>query len=159
VGHALLSHVAGRVTLHRFRELAIQLDHWFHIYYPLVEGSEGVVQPGPEIFAVGTGSGTSVLLREDLLEQFLRRHPSLLPRRRHRKLSHSGLLEFLHRTRGGAFRLKDFQEFFQIDRKTAWEYVQKMRQAGILDHNQGRSAAVRYSLNPRFWAGQPRAAS
>ncbi|MBM4293854.1 MAG: hypothetical protein FJ126_02990 [Deltaproteobacteria bacterium] len=153
VRRALLTHLAGWVTLQRFRELAVQLDHWFPIYYPLVAVSRNAVQSGMEIYEASPGAGPSPVLREDLLDQLLHRHPQLLPRRRHRKLYRRGLLEFLHRTRGGAFRLKDFQEFFQIDRKTAWEYVQKLRLAGLLEHNQGRSAAVRYSLNSRFLAG------
>ena len=37
-----------------------------------------------------------------------------------------------------------------IDRKTAWEYVQKLQEAGLLIHNQGRSAAVRYRLADHF---------
>jgi len=52
---------------------------------------------------------------------------------------------------GGAwFRLKDFQEFFRLDRKTAWEYVQKLAVAGLFCRNQARSAAVRYRLESRF---------
>jgi hypothetical protein len=35
-----------------------------------------------------------------------------------------------------------------VDRKTAWEYVRKLLQAGILLHNQGHSSAVRYRVAP-----------
>ena len=37
-----------------------------------------------------------------------------------------------------------------MDRKTAWEYLQNFLHAGLLRHNRGRSAAVRYALETRF---------
>jgi hypothetical protein len=43
----------------------------------------------------------------------------LLPRRRHRKLHRQGLGEFLRQTRGGWFKVKDFERYFSIDGKTA----------------------------------------
>ena len=58
--------------------------------------------------------------------------------------------EFLDRTRGGWFRLLDFTRHFGVDRKTAWEYVRRFLQAGLLRHNRARSAAVRYALETRF---------
>ena len=57
--------------------------------------------------------------------------------------------------------MKDFAQHFDIDRKTAWEYVQKLQEAGLLLHNRGRSAAVRYRLADHFLkiADRPGAAS
>ncbi|MEJ2069157.1 MAG: hypothetical protein P8X58_01905, partial [Syntrophobacterales bacterium] len=57
---------------------------------------------------------------------------------------------FLECTAGKWFRLRDFEEHFQMDRKTAWEYAQKLLHAGLLVHNQGHSSAVRYRVEPRF---------
>ena len=74
----------------------------------------------------------------------------LLPHRPHRKLNQERLWEFLGSTQGGWFRLIDFTRHFGVDRKTAWEYLQKFLQAGLLRHNRGRSAAVRYALGTRF---------
>jgi hypothetical protein len=37
-----------------------------------------------------------------------------------------------------------------VGRKTAWEYVQKLLQAGLLVHNHGHSSAVRYRIAPRY---------
>jgi len=74
----------------------------------------------------------------------------LLPHRPHRKLNQEKLWEFLDRTRGGWFRLLDFTRHFGVDRKTAWEYVRRFLQAGLLRHNRERSAAVRYALETRF---------
>jgi hypothetical protein len=91
------------------------------------------------------------VLREDQLQAWLREEArGLLPHRPHRKLSRDRLREFLDRTRGGWFRLKDFERHFGVDRKTAWEYLQKLLHAGLLRHNRKHSAAVRYALETRF---------
>jgi hypothetical protein len=146
---ALVTRLAGHIPLNSFRDLAQNLDQWFDFFYPLLTpqcslsrtcGDRGTIFPGT--------SGQA--LREDLLLDCLEHMNGLLPKRRHRKLDRPRLLVFLRRTGGGWFRLKDFEQFFHIDRKTAWEYIQKFLQAGLLDHNQGRSAAVRYRLTLRF---------
>ena len=84
------------------------------------------------------------------LEDWRRQNPGLLPSRPHRKLTWEKLREFLAATRGRWFGVKDFARHFDLDRKTAWEYLQKLRQARLLEHNRGRSAAARYCLEDRF---------
>jgi len=56
----------------------------------------------------------------------------------------------LQLAQGSWFRLKDLTRHFDIDRKTAWEYVQKLLEAGLLIHNHRRSTAVRYRLADHF---------
>jgi hypothetical protein len=153
----LVTHLAGRVTLDRFRSLLHRLDHWFPIYYPLITAGP---PPGlaPAALPDRTATPLAVFLppsrsalREDRLRAWFKeegRH--LLPRRPHRKINQDKLWDFLGRTRGGWFRLKDFERHFGVDRKTAWEYLQKLLAAGLLRHNQRRSAAVRYGLATRF---------
>ncbi len=46
--------------------------------------------------------------------------------------------------------MKELAQDFDIDGKTAWEYLQKLQQAGLLLHNGRRSAAVRYRLADAF---------
>jgi hypothetical protein len=65
-------------------------------------------------------------------------------------LSREKLQDFLEGTGGNWFGLRDFEEYFQVGRKTAWEYVQKMLQAGLLIHNHVQSSAVRYRIAPRY---------
>jgi len=131
------------MPLHSFQSVAQRLDDWFELYYHRLpwEGealfSGGLAPVGPP-------------LREELLAEALQGLEPLLPKRRHRKLDRDRLEAFLRRTAGQWFRLRDFEEFFGIDRKTAWEYVTKLIQAGLLSHNQGRAAAARYRLAPRF---------
>ncbi len=150
----LVSHLAGWITLDRFRILMGKLDRWVAFYGPLLF-------PAAPLAAEGRGSAgepdrsppipfTARVVRADLLDDWLQRAPGLIPRRPHRKMHGPKLRAFLSRTRGGWFRLKDFEQYFQIDRKTAWEYLQKLWRAGLLSHNQGRSSAVRYSLAPEF---------
>jgi hypothetical protein len=150
----LVTHLAGRVTLNRFHHLLRKLDHWFPLYYPLITAVPPM-RPGP---AAGPGQAAPApppwarwALRGDRLRIWLNdQGRDLLPRRPHRKLNVGKLYEFLTATQGGWFRLKDFQQYFGVDRKTAWEYLDKLRRAGLLRHNQGRSAAVRYALDPHF---------
>ncbi len=144
----LASHLAGRMPLASFQSLAQGLDHWFEVMYPLLShaGLAGL-HPSP---ARPPTAVETCLIREDLLSECLEKTPGLLPRRRHRKFDREKLQHFLETTGGQWFRLRDFEEHFHMDRKTAWEYVQKLLQAGILVHNQGQSSAVRYQAAPRF---------
>lgn len=153
----LVTHLAGRVTLQRFHHLLREVDHCFPRYYPLITSSATQV-PGPVAIEISenlsrTASAAPAhrVLREDVLKAWLEAEiRKLLPQRSHRKLSVKRLLDFLQRTQGSWFRLKDFELHFGVDRKTAWEYLQKFLSAGLLRHNQERSAAVRYALATRF---------
>jgi hypothetical protein len=152
----LATHLAGRVTLDHFRALIHNLDRWFPYYYPLVspalpaagvrERSEPTVPASP----VGAAGSARVLREEELAAWLAGPVREVLPQRPHRKLHPALLPEFLRHTRGGWFRIRDFEAYFAIDRKTAWEYLQKLRHAGLLCHNGGRSAAVRYCLADQF---------
>ena len=154
---SLVTHLAGRVTLDRFHRLLRKVDRWFPVYYSLVTGTPPKTSDpkGTQSQAALTPAGPRPPappgLREDLLHAWFQEEGrGLLPRRAHRKLSRDKLWEFMGHTRGGWFRLKDFEQHFGIDRKTAWEYLQKLLHAGLLRHNQARSAAVRYALATRF---------
>ncbi|MHB9072887.1 MAG: hypothetical protein ACYC6G_05130 [Desulfobaccales bacterium] len=155
--NSLVTHLAGRVTLERFRHLLRELDHCFPRYYPLI--TSGPPQaPTPGVASTTTRSTSAAppppahrVLREDALKAWLEAEiRKLLPQRPHRKLGVKRLLDFLQRIQGCWFRLKDFELHFGVDRKTAWEYLQKFLAAGLLRHNQERSAAVRYALATRF---------
>lgn len=144
----LAVHLAGRIPLASFHTLAQGLDHWFAVIYPLLADAG----PGkaPSIPVPAAPRSRSCSLREDLFSEALARTPGLIPQRRHRKLDRDKLKNFLEGTGGNWFRLRDFEAHFGMDRKTAWEYVQKLLQAGVLVHNQGHSSAVRYQVEPRF---------
>lgn len=152
---SLLAHLAGRVTLDRFRTLVNLLEQWFPFYYPLMppparpsqaqQTCRGGSAPPP-----GAGSPPQDVVRLDPLHEWLvTAAGEILPRRPQRKIQPDRLEEFLLCT-GIWFRVKDLAQAFDIDRKTAWEYLQKFQDAGLLVHNGGRSAAVRYRLADDF---------
>ena len=153
---SLAVNLAGRVTLDRFRHLLSKVDIWFPLYYPLTAAGSpraapaaARVQAAPAPAAAAPPSRR--VLRLDRLRAWLQEEGrGLLPHRPHRKLNQDRLWEFLGRTQGAWFRLIDFTRHFGVDRKTAWEYLQKFLHAGLLRHNRGRSAAVRYALATRF---------
>src|SRR5208282_958036 len=91
------------------------------------------------------------LVRQRGLQEWLEKPGvEVLPRRPQRKLHPEGLQDFLQRTQGRWFRVKELAQDFDIDGKTAWEYLQKLQEAGLLLHNGRRSAAVRYRLADSF---------
>jgi hypothetical protein len=150
---SLVSHLAGRITLDRFRHLVHRLDHWFPLYYPLLPppAPERQTCPGEEQGPFIPADETPTLVNHKTLPEWLKTVGSrILPQRPQRKIQPERLEEFLRGTRGGWFRVKDLAQDFAIDRKTAWEYLQKLQEAGLLVHNGGRSAAVRYRLGDRF---------
>ena len=144
----LASHLAGRIPLASFHSLAQGLDHWFEVFYPLLADADLAGNSSPSTRRSPRLVGCP--LREDLFRDCLEKTPGLLPRRRHRKFDRERLQHFLESTGGDWFRLRDFEEHFRVDRKTAWEYARKLLQAGLLVHNQGHSSAVRYRLAPHF---------
>ncbi|MCX5890686.1 MAG: hypothetical protein NTY36_14760 [Deltaproteobacteria bacterium] len=153
--YSLITHLSGRVTLDRFRHLMHHLEQWFQFYYPLMPPL-----PAPELQqSCQRGSARPAaavsppqdVVRRDLLHEWLANPGGeILPRRPQRKIQPDRLEEFLCRTQSSWFRVKDLAQTFDIDRKTAWEYLQKFHDAGLLVHNRGRSAAVRYRLADRF---------
>lgn len=153
----LVTHLAGRVTLQRFHHLLRELDHCFPRYYPLITSGSpqppNPIAPEPPENSSRTAPAPPAhrVLREDLLKEWLETTVrKLLPQRPNRKLGVRRLLDFLLRTQGGWFKLKDFERHFGVDRKTAWEYLQRFLSAGLLCHNHQRSAAVRYALATCF---------
>lgn len=155
VEEALLSHLAGRITLDRFRTLINTLEQSFSFYLPLIsnlllkpEAGPAAQRHFPKEPPLSLSNCQS--LHRDLLAAAISDLRGVLPHRPRSKLTGDKLQDFLGRTRGGWFRLGDFQEYFGVDRKTAWEYVQKFLHHGLLSHNAGRAAAVRYALNDKF---------
>ena len=144
----LASQLAGRIPLASFQSLVQGLDHWFEVFYPVL-AEAGLGKRSSSLDKAASTQG-SCPLREDLFRECLDNNPGLLPKRRHRKCDPEKLQNFLESTAGKWFRLRDFEEHFQMDRKTAWEYAQKLLQAGLLVHNQGHSSAVRYRVETRF---------
>jgi predicted transcriptional regulator len=107
---------------------------------------------GPAEIGASPAAGQSQpLLRRNLLKEWLANTAArILPQRPQRKIRPERLEDFFQLAQGSWFRVKDLAGYFAIDRKTAWEYLQKLQEAGLLVHNGARSAAVRYRLADHF---------
>ena len=172
----LVQYLAGHISLDRFRRLVKNLDGWFEYYFSLLAAQEQAAacqtsavayhlpEAGP-VYAVQEGRaawlaeaapgppsapGGRQACLEELLESWLAEAKTEMPHRSHRKLTPDKLRSFLCQSGGRWFRLRDFERFVQMDRKTAWDYLQQFLQAGLLCHNRKNSAAVRYCLAPAF---------
>ena len=155
---SMVRHLAGRITLDHFRSLIHHLQDWFPFYYPLMPGlppaAAGKECPAGRT-AAPAGARPHSLVRPDRLQAWLEKAArEILPRRPQSKLQPERLADFCRLAQCCWFRGKDFAQYFDIDRKTAWEYVQKLQETGLLIHNQGRSAAVRYRLADHFLQDQ-----
>ena len=88
------------------------------------------------------------VIRSETLRQALNALP--LDSKGRRKLTCEALEEFLRQTHGTWFRLLDFEEHFQVNKKTAWAYLTQLFQAGILEHNGEKANKVRYMVASPF---------
>jgi hypothetical protein len=151
--YAMVRHLAGRVTLDRFRTLVHRLHVWFPFYYPLMPPLPKLndeQEPLARIAAPPRPRPVSLVRQARLKEWLERAARQILPKRPQSKLQAERLEDFCRLSQYSWFRVKDFAQYFRIDRKTAWEYTQKLQEAGLLLHNQRRSAAARYRLADRF---------
>ena len=171
----LVQYLAGRISLDHFRRLVQNLDGWFDYYFSLLAANERATPGGPQpltyaapearpVYAVQEDRAAWLGAKpadkpsgpkrqacwEELLESWLAEAKTEMPHRSHRKLTPDKLRSFLCQSGGRWFRLRDFERFVQMDRKTAWDYLQQFLQAGLLCHNRKNSAAVRYCLAPAF---------
>ncbi|MDD3580361.1 MAG: hypothetical protein PHW74_04980 [Desulfobacca sp.] len=155
----LVQNLAGKVTLERFRTLTRRLEQWFEFYYPLLSSDFNHPQPAYQVnepaveYHLETKKSLTPLpdqvFWDELLDRWLETLRPSLPHRSHRKLSLEKLKEFLQRSAGGWFRLREFEKFFGLDRKTAWDYLHQFLETGLLCHNRKKSAAVRYCVAPQ----------
>ncbi len=145
--HSLIETLSGNVTLAYFRSLLCRVDQWFCFYYPLMPAPPAPGQfqgaPAPDICP----SPVSHYLLREWLEKVGR---EILPRRRQRKMSPERLADFLESRGGSWFCVKDLARDFGLNDKTAWQYLVKLQEAGLLLHNGRRSAAVRWRLADAF---------
>jgi len=153
---SLVRQLSGYITLDCFRLLMRHLEYWFQFYYPLMP-PQPLTEERPRLRAKFSGPATAdrrqSLVRRNIVKDWLRQAASeILPSRPQRKIHPDGVEDFLHQTQVYWFQVKDFAQYFKIDRKTAWEYLQKFHETRLLVHNNGRSAAARYRLADNFLA-------
>ncbi len=149
----LVNRLAGPITLSQFYRLLNLIEEKVGYYFEHLEGGwTAEVAPAPPLPpAKARESGESV--RGEELRQALARLD--LPLKGRRKLTPETLWEFLCTDGARWFRLLDFEARFQVNKKTAWSYLNQLLQAGLLEHNGEKANRVRYILAEGFRTASP----
>jgi hypothetical protein len=142
----LATRLAGQITLTQFFRLLNLIEENVQSYFEEVRG--GWVGVKTVTGASPAPPPPQEAIRTEALRQALQELP-LIPKGR-RKLTSGPLEEFLRETQGTWFRLLDFEEHFQVNKKTAWAYLTQLLQAGILEHNGEKANKVRYMVAGPF---------
>lgn len=150
VKNFLVQRLAGQITLSQFFRLMNLIEENITRYFDRLRGEWlPLASIGAESALVpDTKAATPEPVRETALREALEAIP--LPYRENRKLSLEALLDFLIGTQGRWFRLLDFETYFQLNKKTAWVYLNQLLQYQIVRHNEQKANRVRYALAPRF---------
>jgi hypothetical protein len=142
----LATRLAGQITLTQFFRLLNLIEENVQSYFEEVRGGwVGVKTSSSE---APIPRPLEVAIRTEALHQALKALP-LMPKGR-RKLTSEALESFFRQTQGSWFRLLDFEEHFQVNKKTAWAYLSQLLQAGILEHNGEKANKVRYMVAGPF---------
>lgn len=142
----LVTRLAGQITLSQFYRLLNLIEEKAGFYFEhLTDDWTGAPRdreapslPQPEA------------IDGEALRQALAR--LALPLKGRRKFTPETLVDFLRRTGGGWFRLLDFEAHFQVNKKTAWSYLNLLLTEGILAHNGAKANRVRYATAPPYRA-------
>lgn len=149
VKNFLVQRLAGQITLAQFFRLVqvIELEVASYLHRLPEEWRRPPAAPQSETGPFKPSAANSVV-RIDKLQEALQQLP--LPRQSNRKLSVAGLAAFLIQTGGNWFRLLDFERHFQLNKKTAWAYLDLLLRSGVLQHNRAKANRVRYALAADF---------
>jgi hypothetical protein len=144
----LVTRLAGQITLPQFYRLVSLIETRVGDYFEhLTEDWTGA----PSLREAAPPESEAVD-REALSEALAR---LTLPLKGRRKLTPETLRDFLYRSGGHWFKLLDFEAHFQVNKKTAWGYLNLLLSAGLLEHNGEKANKVRYALAPAFRANFP----
>jgi hypothetical protein len=149
----LVTQLAGQITLSQFYRLLNLIEEDVGLYFTKQDWSGGKsalrapreASPPPPL---------PPLLPEPIKNEALRQALAkiALPLKGRRKLTPETLGEYLRETEGRWFRLLDFEARFQVNKKTAWGYLNLLLQEGVLTHNGEKANRVRYALAAPFQA-------
>jgi hypothetical protein len=143
--------LSGQITLSQFFRLLDLIEENVHRYFSRTQTGWLSPAPAPPIAAepakASDPAGENLETNEDLRQAL-----ELLPiaGKGRRKFTREGLYDFLREKEGNWFRLLDFEEHFQVNKKTAWLYLDLLLKAKILEHNGERANRVRYTLAGRY---------
>lgn len=141
----LVNRLAGQITLSQFYRLLNIIEEKVGLYFEHLEWTGPKPTPREELPAAPLAPEP---VKAEELRQALAKLD--LPQKGRRKLTPETLWDFLRHTRGGWFKLLDFEARFGVNKKTAWSYLNLLHQKGILQHNHEKANKVRYILAPPF---------
>jgi hypothetical protein len=143
----LVTQLAGQITLSQFYRLLTLIEKEAGLYFTRQDWSGGkpVLRETRES---GLSPESPEPVKYDALRQALANIG--LPTKGRRKLTSETLWEYLRETAGRWFRLLDFEARFNVNKKTAWGYLNLLLQEGILVHNGEKANRVRYALAAPF---------
>ncbi len=144
----LATRLAGQITLTQFFRLLSLIEENAQSYFEEVRGGWVTAKAPPAAASTPAPPPSRDVIRPEALRQALNAFPLMAKGRR--KLTSEALEEFLRQTHGTWFRLLDFEEHFQVNKKTAWAYLGQLVQAGILEHNGEKANKVRYMVASPF---------
>jgi alkylated DNA nucleotide flippase Atl1 len=140
----LVTQLAGQITLSQFYRLLNLIEEEVEVYFSKNDRSAG----RPSLVEASRPRPLREMVKSDALRQALATIG--LPEKGRRKLTPETLADFLRETEGRWFRLLDFETRFQVNKKTAWAYLNLLLQEGILVHNGEKANRVRYALSGHF---------
>ncbi len=144
----LATRLAGQITLTQFFRLLSLIEENAQSYFEEVRGGWVTAKAPSSAAPTPAPPPSQDVIRPEALRQALNAFPLMAKGRR--KLTSEALEEFLRQTHGTWFRLLDFEEHFQVNKKTAWAYLAQLVQAGILEHNGEKANKVRYMVASPF---------
>ena len=145
----LVTQLAGQITLSQFYRLLALIEEEAGLYFTRQDWSWG--KSGLRETREG-GLSTPSRLPEPVKYEALRQALANigLPTKGRRKLTPETLGEYLRETEGRWFRLLDFEARFNVNKKTAWGYLNLLLREGVLIHNGEKANRVRYALASPF---------
>jgi len=149
----LVNRLAGQITLSQFYRLLNVIEEQAEHYFETLAGGWLGSRTGGQPPGVG-GERVARPRPETVKAEELRRALATLPlpQKGRRKVTPEALGDFLRDSGGSWFRLLDLEAHFQVNKKTAWGYLNLLLKAGLLEHNGEKANRVRYLLAPRFRA-------
>jgi hypothetical protein len=136
----LVTRLAGQITLSQFYRLLNLIEEKVEVYFEHLTAA----WIGAPRRREAPGLPEPVAIDGEALRQALARLS--LPQKGNRKITPETVWDFLSRNGGGWFRLLDFEAHFQVNKKTAWSYLNLLLTAGLLEHNGEKANKVRYIL-------------
>jgi hypothetical protein len=151
----LVTRLAGQITMAQFYRLLNIIEEKVGYYFEHLNDDWTGVKVVPAK-ATPLASPPAAQIKGEELRQALAQ--LALPEKGRGKFSPENLWEFLRHNGGNWFRLLDLEGHFQVNKKTAWTYLNLLLGAGILEHNGEKANRVRYVLAGRLREQRPAAA-